>query len=95
MRSGASVRGGSIGLKFRIDEASNQQIAVVVSKKVSKIAVTRNRIRRRVYAVIRADRDNLPNGFKGVFTVFDVSYKNRSIQDVEQDVTSLIKRIKS
>ncbi|MEM6997313.1 MAG: ribonuclease P protein component [Patescibacteria group bacterium] len=39
----------------------NYRLAVIVSKKVAKSAVTRNRIRRRIYELIRKNIDGMPN----------------------------------
>lgn len=51
---GDSVRGSLCVLKYsRNPRRTTYRAAVVVSKKVSKSAVVRNRIRRRVYEVVR------------------------------------------
>ena len=38
----------------------NSRVAIVVSKKVHKSAVGRNRIRRRLYEIVRAELPNIP-----------------------------------
>jgi ribonuclease P protein component len=53
-RNGKTIRGPFCALKFsRNNRRTSYRVAVVVSKKVSKSAVLRNRIRRRVYEVVR------------------------------------------
>ena len=47
------------------------RVAVVVSKKVAKTAVERNRIRRRVYEVVRINLDGLPKKYDYIFVVYD------------------------
>lgn len=47
------------------------RVAVVVSRKVNKSAVVRNRIRRRVYEIVRIDDDAITPGTDLVFTVFN------------------------
>ncbi len=70
--SGKSVRGALVSLKFsRRDPRRSYRVAVVVSRKVSKSAVTRNRIRRRIYEVIRQADPAIAPGTDLVFTVFD------------------------
>lgn len=57
-KGGKTVRGPLMSLKY-MDRGNKQgyRAAVVVSKQVHKSAVTRNRIRRRIYEIIRqADR---------------------------------------
>jgi len=45
------------------------RVAVVVGKKVSKQAVERNRLRRRVYAAVRQGVDHSPTVMTGVFII--------------------------
>lgn len=48
-------------------ELKNPKCAVVVSNKIAKTAVARNRIRRQVYGVLGEMTDKLPTGFISVF----------------------------
>lgn len=47
------------------------RIAVVVSKKVTKTAVSRNRIRRRVYEALRENMELIPKQRDYIFVVYD------------------------
>jgi ribonuclease P protein component len=68
---GKSARGSAISLKYlQRDGDKPYRVAVVVSRKVSKSAVVRNRIRRRVYAQVREVSAALPTGLDLVFTVY-------------------------
>ncbi|MGH7193775.1 MAG: ribonuclease P protein component, partial [Candidatus Saccharimonadales bacterium] len=53
-RHGRTARTAAMSLRYS-RRASDRpyRVAVVVSRKVSKSAVTRNRIRRRIYAAVR------------------------------------------
>ena len=54
-QNGRTVRGPLTALKFVANpRRSSYRLAIVVSKKVNKSAVTRNRIRRRLYEVCRS-----------------------------------------
>lgn len=69
-KNGKTVRGPLTTLKFTVnDRRDSYRLAVVVSKKVHKSAVVRNRIRRRVYEAFRrlAAEDQ---GYDLVLTVF-------------------------
>lgn len=70
-RQGKTVRGRFVSLKFaRNSRRSRYRAAVVVSKKVHKSAVVRNRIRRRMYEVVR--QHIVPaQPYDLIFTVFD------------------------
>jgi ribonuclease P protein component len=53
-RNGKVIRGPLCTLKYmRNDRRKSYRVAAVVSKKVSKSAVVRNRIRRRIYEEVR------------------------------------------
>lgn len=72
-RQGKAVRSDYISLRYAPSRRGDYRLAVVVSKKVSKSAVVRNRIRRRVYEIIRLYRKTLeePLGYDLVISVFD------------------------
>lgn len=70
-RQGKTVRGPLTALKYaRNDRRSAYRVAVVVSRKVHKNAVVRNRIRRRLYEQIRLLSDQITEPYDIVFTVF-------------------------
>ena len=52
LAKGRTVRGRAMSLRYD-EKQGGLKVAVVVSKKVAKSAVVRNRIRRRVYAVTK------------------------------------------
>lgn len=59
-RNGASVRSHLFSVKSTLNPRRRQpRIAVVVSKKVLKSAVGRNRIRRRLYEIVRHELPQL------------------------------------
>lgn len=67
---GQTVRGPLCSLKYvRNERRKEWRLAVVVSKKVHKSAVKRNRIRRRLYEAVRLQLTDAP-AFDMVLTVF-------------------------
>ena len=68
------------------------RVAVAVSKQVNKSAVVRNRIRRRVYEVIRASvpPDTGPHDL--VFTVFDDKIAKLPNKQLRQAINSCLKQ---
>lgn len=69
-RNGKVVRGPYCLLKYAPNSRRSQyRVAVVVSKKVHKSAVVRNRIRRRIYEVVRTSLAPA-QPYDLVFTVF-------------------------
>lgn len=72
-KKGSVVRGEFISLRYaRNDRQTGYRVAVVVSKKVHKSAVVRNRIRRRLYEVLRAEIAQLTQPYDIVLTVYNV-----------------------
>jgi ribonuclease P protein component len=70
-KDGRTIRDSLLSLKTRQRGAHKPyRVAVVVSKKVNKSAVMRNRIRRRVYEAVRQAGDGIEPGTDLVFTVF-------------------------
>lgn len=71
-RNGQTVRGQLCSLKYIVnDRRDTYRLAVVVSKKVNKSAVARNRIRRRVYETFRQYEPKITRPYDIVFTVFN------------------------
>jgi ribonuclease P protein component len=69
-RRAQTVRGPLLSLKVVANQRpAGYRAAVVVSRKVSKLAVVRNRIRRRIYEIIRAQASQL-SASDLVITVF-------------------------
>lgn len=55
-RNGKTARNGRVLVRFVANKRrESSRVSVVVSKKVAKSAVVRNRIRRRVYEIIRVN----------------------------------------
>lgn len=68
---GRSARGQSLSLKYvERDPKRPYRVAVVVSRKVSKSAVVRNRIRRRIYEQVRLNAGLVKPGTDLVFTAY-------------------------
>lgn len=68
---GQTIRGNNLSLRFvRRDPSRPYRAAIVVSRKVNKSAVVRNRLRRRIYEQVRLNDSKIEPGTDLVFTVF-------------------------
>lgn len=88
---GKAARGQMMALKFT--ERANgapYRLAVVVSTKVSKSAVVRNRIRRRVYEVFRAHSGELNGSYDMVITIFDDKTATMPFSRLETSIAKLL-----
>ncbi len=83
-----------MAIKFTPARQEDYRLAVVVSKKVNKSAVVRNRIRRRLYEAFRHHRAlvgvNLP--YDIILTVYDDQVANMDAQHLKNQLHDLLKR---
>ncbi len=89
---GHNVRGPLVSLKFANRGPQRPyRVAVVVSRKVSKSAVVRNRIRRRIYEIVRRADTSIQPGSDLVFTVFGDRLAEQPASLVETEILKLLK----
>lgn len=70
-KNGQATRSHLITIKHtRNSHRKNSRFAVVVSKKVHKSAVGRNRIRRRIYEIVRQELPDIHNAYDVAIMVF-------------------------
>ncbi len=69
-QKGKTIRKPKMSLVFVENSRGFTRFAVVVSKKVAKSAVKRNRIRRRVYEALRQNMEYIPKKTDYIFVVF-------------------------
>ena len=69
-QKGKTIRKSKMSLVFCDNTRGFTRVAVVVSKKVAKTAVSRNRIRRRVYEAIRQNFEFVPKKRDYIFVVY-------------------------
>lgn len=69
-QKGKTIRKAKMSLVFCDNSRGFTRVAVVVSKKVCKTAVSRNRIRRRVYEAIRQNFEFMPLKRDYIFVVY-------------------------
>ena len=90
-KQGVRARTRRLGLHVLPNEGS-LQASVVVSKKVSKSAVVRNRIRRRLYELLR-EREKAAT-FDGalVLTVYDISVATDTAERLRAEFNQLLSK---
>ncbi len=90
---GTTVRGPILSLKYVFNPKRNAyRLAVVVSKKVNKSAVSRNRMRRRIYEVIRQLNPPIVEAYDMVITVFHEQLLELSSPKLEQMIKAQLKQ---
>lgn len=91
-RNGKTVRGSVMSLRYVNRGNKPYRIAVVVSRKVHKSAVKRNRIRRRIYEICRRQDTVALEGLDLIFTVFSDQVAEIDHTKLELMVTDLLKK---
>lgn len=94
-KQGSSVRGPLCSMHYSTGiKITNLKVAVVVSKKVSKSAVVRNRIRRRIYEVVRIMQPDLLRPAELIFTIYQAEVADIPSLKLQKEVRELLKRAK-
>lgn len=90
---GKSVFDISIGLKFCKNKLNNSRFTVVVGTKVSKKAVIRNKIKRRIRAIIEEKLPFITGGFDVMILVKKEVIKQK-YPELKDQVEHILKRAK-
>ena len=86
-KNGTSVRSHWVVIKYIANPRRKQsRVSVVISKKVHKSAVGRNRIRRRVYEIVRHE---LPK-FSGIYDIAIIIVSGETITASHEDLAGTI-----
>ena len=89
-QKGKTIRTPKASLVFVDNPRGFMRFAVVVSKKVIKSAVGRNRVRRRVYEALRLNFDDIPKKRDYVFVIYDKNFKNIPFCEIEDILADLL-----
>ena len=91
-KHGKTIRTPKISLVHNKNDRGFQRFAVTVSKKVSKTAVGRNRIRRRVYEAIRLELPNFTAKRDNIFVVYSKEVAHMDFQELRKLIHSLLEQ---
>ena len=93
-QKGKTVRTPKMSLVFAENSRGFTRVAVVISKKVIKSAVGRNRVRRRVYEALRVNFEYLPPKTDYVFVIFSKDVATMPFSDLEKALGDLVAEAK-
>jgi len=93
---GQTVRGPLLALKYaRNSRRTDWRAAVVVSRKVHKSAVVRNRIRRRIFEIIRTELKDFSEPYDLVFIAYSDQLAGASPTDVRESMAHYLSTIRN
>ena len=93
-QKGKTVRTSRMSLVYTKNTRGFTRIAVVVSKKIDKRAVVRNRIRRRIYEAVRLNFDELPKATDYIFVVYSKDVMNMPFCELQEVILNLVDEAK-
>jgi ribonuclease P protein component len=95
-RKGHNIRGSLLTLKYAKNKTGESyRVAVVVSKKVTKSAPKRNRIRRRIYEYIRTQATDTIKGNDIVLIIFSDKFATMPYDELAASVEDLLLQIRA
>jgi ribonuclease P protein component len=80
-------------LKSSTNNKQMNSYGVMISKKVSKKSVIRNKLKRQILEIIRLNKQCINNGYSCIFVVKE-SAINLSYQAIEKEIIYLLKKAK-
>ncbi|MBO7560472.1 ribonuclease P protein component [Candidatus Saccharibacteria bacterium] len=89
-QKGKMIRTAKMSLVFTPNTKGFTRIAVVVSKKVNKTAVGRNRMRRRVYEILRKNFSLIPPKTDYIFVVYSKDVLTMPFNELEKILGGLV-----
>jgi ribonuclease P protein component len=90
---GTTARTPLLNLRYATrDPKKPYRVAVVVSRKVNKSAVVRNRIRRRIYEIVRNHGKSIAPGTDLVFTVFNDRIADLEAPKLQATISELLQK---
>lgn len=90
-RNGTAIRGHLISIHFVKNRRKQNRYGVVVSKKVTKTAVGRNRIRRRIYEVLRHEHPLIQEGIDVICVVGSPDVRSLEYDDLKNSVSTRLR----
>ncbi|MCK9445793.1 ribonuclease P protein component [bacterium] len=90
-KGGRTLKGKSVFLKYLINGTDQTRIGFVVSKKISKLAVERNKAKRRMRDIVRLKKDNLKDGLSIVIISLP-PIKGMEYKEIKQDLENLLSK---
>lgn len=92
-KNGQAIRSRLITIKYTHNpHRKHSRFAVVISKKVHKSAVGRNRMRRRVYEIVRHELPNIPQAHDVAIMIFSSEVINLPSDELVETIRQLFEQ---
>jgi len=91
LKEGRSVKWDGLALKYYSNSFKESRFGIIVSKRVSKRAVVRNKIKRRIREILRRELKKIKKGQDIILFVFP-ELKNKEFLEIQEMVIKLLKK---
>lgn len=91
LRKGRTIKGRFLILKFLENSLTKSRFGFIVSKKISKKATERNKIKRRISEIVRIKIREIKKPIDAVF-IARKSVEKQRFQEIEKEVIQLLKQ---
>jgi len=92
-KEGKSAYGKLLGIKIRKNQLDINRFGILLSTKVSKLAVIRNLYKRRIREIIGQDNFQLKKGYDCVVIVMPAII-NSNYQDIKTEIKNIFNKLK-
>jgi len=92
-KEGRAVYGEFLGIKSRKNNLDINRFGVLLSTKVSKLAVERNKYKRRIKAIISQENLNIKTGHDCVIIVLPAII-NREYSEIKTEIKNIFMKLK-
>jgi len=92
-KKGRSEFSKILGFKYLKNNKGKNRFAIIIGKKVSKKAVERNKIKRKVKAIILKENSKLKSNYDCVFIVLPEIVK-KSNKEIDDQIITIFQKIK-
>lgn len=92
-REGSGVKDGFLFLKFKKNKLDKTKFGFIVSRKVSKKAVVRNKVKRRLREMVRKRLPRIVPGIEGVLMTRP-GIEEKNFAEVEESLDRLFRKAK-
>ena len=92
-KEGKTVYGGLLGVKVRKNELNYNRFGILLSTKVSKLAVVRNLYKRRIKDILKRENLKVKSGYDCVIIVLPAII-GKSYQEIEAEIKTIFSKLK-
>lgn len=90
-KGGRTLKGKNVFLRYLINGTDKTKVGFVVSKKISKLAVERNKIKRRMREIVRLKKKEIKDGLS-IIIISLPQIKSEGYKEIKEDLESLLSK---